>query len=393
MTRSLGLVAGFGLAFVALAAVLYATRAPTALERARDAELLEASAGMPRPLDSAIADASVSPVGSAVVPEAHVAGSGPAGIVDTLETSRDPRAVEAALRAVLTTYSSRSTRKPAPDAALEHALARHFRSEDGAVTRAALAAARIPLMAEAASPELASAIASTIVPEADPARRMLALEALDLIRPDRRGAAVLAAIEQALAAPEPEVVSTALFALAHSGPSLATLSDVNRSELAERVRALLLHPNPGVRGRALSVLAEIADFVPPDVRLAATLRHLPDPHPYVRAEAANLAAQCRNASAIHALMHYVGDLAPASYDLSFVDIEGRPGVAEHRVPGRKRVADAALFTILALSRMQLLSTRLELTLAGSSEPDARVLENTAIARAWYREVAAEIPRR
>lgn len=325
-------------------------------------------------------------------PEAEGVREGPAGIVQTLEESDDPRALEAALRSVLTTYASRSTRKPVPDAALEHAIARQLTAEDGAVARSAFAAARVPLMTEAASPALASAIASTVTPERTPARRTLALEALNLIRPDRRGAPVLAAIKQSLAAPEPEVVSQALFALAQSGPSLAALSDADRAELAERVQQLTLHHNPAVRGRALFALAEVAELGTPQVRLDSAVRHLGDPLPYVRAEAANLAARSRDARAVHALLSYVGDLALARYELAFIDIEGRPAVAEHAVPGRKRVAEAALFAILALSREATVSKHFELTLRGSAESDARVLENAAIVRAWYGDVAAQLPR-
>jgi hypothetical protein len=314
---------------------------------------------------------------------------GPASIVETLETSRDPRAIQAALRAVLSTYSSRSTRKPMPGPELEQALARHVRSDTGAIARAALAAARVPLMSEAPATELVTAIAGAAAPEVAPARRTLALRALDLIRPDRRTAPVLAALEQALSASQPEVVSQALFALANSGPSL---SPEHRVRLGERVLELAGHPNPGVRGRALFVLAEIADLVTPEPRLAAALRSLGDREPYVRAEAAALAGRCGAPQAIHALMPHIADLAAANYDLAFTDIEGRSSIAEHRVPGRPSVAEAALFSILALSRAVPVARQLALTLGGGVQPQARVLENVANVRRWYGEVAAQIPR-
>jgi hypothetical protein len=316
----------------------------------------------------------------------------PASIVETLETSRDARAIQAALSAVLTTYSSRSTRKPAPGAELEHALSRHVRSDAGPIARAALAAARVPLMTEAPGAELVNAIVDAAAPTEAPARRTLALEALNLIRPDRRGAVVLNAIEQALSASQPEVVSQALFGLANSGPALAALSETHRDELARRVSELASHPNPGVRGRALFVFAEIGDLTAADARLAMALQALHDREPYVRAEAANLAGRCKVPRAIHALMAHVGDLAAARYDLTFLDIEGRSSTAEHRVPGRPRVAEAALFSILALSRELPVSRQLDLPLGGGVQPEARVLENAAVVRRWYGEVVAQIPR-
>jgi hypothetical protein len=187
------------------------------------------------------------------------------------------------------------------------------------------------------------------------------------------------------------VVSQALFALANSGPSLATLAQARRAQVAQRVVDLASHPNAGVRGRALFVLAEVAELVAAEARLAVALRQLRDGDPYVRAEAANLAGRCRAPRAIHALMAHIADLAAARYDLSFVDIEGRPSVAEHRVPGRPRVAEAALFAILALSREVQVAKPVELTLGGGIQPQARVLENVASVRRWYGEVVAQIP--
>lgn len=388
MSRRLGiaLVVALALAVTAVIAFMFPrvpkvapTRQVPPVDSARSTQL----SGLNAPLPPALPNAAPEPDGVA---------DGPAGIVETLENSADPRAIEAALRSVLTTYASRSTRKPLPDAALERAIQRHLTAEDGAVVRAALAATRVPLMTEGASPELASAIASTVTPEQTPARRTLALEALNLLRPDRRGAPVLAAIRQSLAAPEPEVVSQALFALSQSGPSLAALSEAERAELAQRVQQLTLHHNPAVRGRALFALSELPDLVTPALRLEAAVKHLGDPLPYVRAEAANLAGRCRDPRAIHALVTHVSDLALARYELAFVDIDGRPVVAEHAVPGRKRVAEAALFAILGLSREAPVSKSLELTLRGSAETDARVLEDAALVRAWYRDVAAQLPR-
>jgi hypothetical protein len=377
------------LALAAVAIVVFATRGTRPEEPERRTE----RSGAPERRARSVVSPSpaVQPVSPGVVPSDEGKPAGPAGIVETLSTSRDPRALEAALRAVLSTYSSRSTRKPAPDAALEAALVRHLRSEDGAVARAAFSAARVPLMTETPSAEVATAVAGTIAPEQPAARRVLALDALNLIRPDRRAPPVLAALQRALTASEPEVISRALLALAGSGPSLATLSEASRAELAERVLELARHSNGAVRGRALLVLAELAELVAAEARLGAALAYLDDPEPYVRAEAASLVGKIGAPRAIHALMARVDDLAAARFDLTYVDVEGARSVAEHRVPGRERVAEAALFSILALSRLLAGAARLELTL-GATEREAGVRENAAIARAWYRQSAAQIPR-
>jgi hypothetical protein len=391
VTRTFGVVAGATLVAAAIATLIFGLRDATSQLPARGDQAQPAPAPEPRTASSVRLSSSAA-VQRDATPSVNLESVTPAGIVETLETSRDTRAIQAALSAVLTTYSSRSTRKPLPGAELEHALLRHVRSDSGVITRAALAAARVPLMTEAPGAELVSAIAEAAGPTQAPARRTLALETLNLIRPDRRGAEVLSVMEQALSAPQPEVVSQALFGLASSGPSLVTLSQANRAELAKRVSELVGHANPGIRGRALFVLAQIGDLVAADVRLATALQTLHDREPYVRAEAANLAGRCRAPRAIHALMAHVGDLAAARYDLRFLDIEGRSSTAEHHLPGRPRVAEAALFSILALSRELPVPRQLELTLGGGVQAEARVLENAAGVRSWYAEVGARIPR-
>jgi hypothetical protein len=377
------------LVLATIATLMFVLRG-AAREPARQPRAEQALKRAPRRVSS-VRPPSAASVTQALVRAPPAAPVRPESIVETLETSHDPQAIQAALSAVLTTYASRSTRKPVPGAELERALVRHVRSGSGGIARAAFAAARVPLMTDAPGAELVDAIVGAAAAGQAPARRTLALEALNLMRPNRRGAPVLAAMEQALSAAEPEVVSQALFALANSGRSLATLSQATRLQLAQRVLELGGHPNPGVRGRALFVLAEVGDLVAGEARLAMALRQLRDAEPYVRAEAANLAGRCRAPRAIHALMAHIADLAAARYDLSFVDIEGRASVAEHRVPGRPRVAESALFAILALSRELEVGKALELPLGGGVQPEARVLENVASVRRWYAEQVAQIP--
>ena len=315
-------------------------------------------------------------------------------LIETLETSQDASAIEAALRAVLTTYSSRSTLKASPDAKLDRALIKHLGSDSPVLFQTALEAARIPLMTDdGPSPELTRAISEFAQPGSPPARRKLALEALNLIRPSRRTEAVLQVFEQALAAREPEVVSEALWAFAESGAARGALSEERRARLAQRILELTRHENPGVRGRALRVFADVPGLIPNDARFQAGVRALDDRHGYVRGEAAHLLSRCQEPRAIHGLMSYVGDLNPAAYELPYGELDGQRAVVPHDVSGRKRVAEAALFAILSLSKRLTLSTPFPLlTLGGRSEPDAKVLENTALVRAWYRAAAREIPR-
>jgi hypothetical protein len=314
-------------------------------------------------------------------------------IVYLAETSDDPHVISAALREVLTTYSSRSKLKPAPDAALERVLLKHVRSGDPTVAAAALVAARVPLMTERPSEALVNAIVESTTPDSGSSRRYAAFEALDLLRPDRRTPAVLDAFEQALSSPEPYLVSRALLAFSQSGPALLLLPEADRARLGTRVLALGTHPDPGVRGRALAVLSELDWLVPARVRLATALERLGDAHPYVRAEAAELARRCREPLSIHALIQLVSDLAPARYELAgFSLLDGGAGSSVHLLPGRPTVAEAALLAVLSLSQEAPGVTPLTLTLSGRQAPTSLVLQNAELARAWYQNEASRLPR-
>jgi hypothetical protein len=314
-------------------------------------------------------------------------------ITQIADTSEDPHVIAAALREVLTTYSSRSSQKPLPDAELERVLLKHVRSRDSLVYGAALSASRMPLMMANPSQELARAIADEAAPGSPTERRQAALEALMLLRPDWRGAPVLAAFEQALSAREPWLLSLALLALSQSAPSLTALPDADRLRIARSVLELGAHTDPGVRGRSLLVLAEVEGLVSPAERFSAGELHLADPHGYVRAQAADLLARCREPMGIHALVPLVGDLSAARYVLAgFSLIDGSAGELLHEVPGRARVAEAALLALLSLSQGLAGVSPLVLTLTGSAQSEALVLQNADIARAWYRSEADHVPR-
>ncbi|MFZ5889872.1 MAG: hypothetical protein ACOY0T_02300 [Myxococcota bacterium] len=325
-------------------------------------------------------------------PNPAPAGSGAATVTYLADTSEDPQVIEAALREVLNVYSSRSSRKLAPDAELDRVIIKRLHAPQPSVVAAAVAAARIPLMTAKPSDAVANAVVDMASTEGSSARRQAALEALNLIRPDRRSPSVLSAFEQALSANEPQLLSVALFAIAQSGASLATLPQVNRANLARRVLELKDHADPGVRGRALGVLADVEWLVPSDARYASGERALGDAHAYVRGMAADLLFRCAEPMGIHALVRLSADLEPARYELrDFTELDGRPGVLQHSVLGRPRVAEAALLAMLALSENLADVERLNLSLTNQNT-DELVLQNAELARNWYRANAARIPR-
>ncbi len=303
------------------------------------------------------------------------------------QTSDDPRAIVATLEALGSTYAARSTRKPAPDAELERVLVKHLGSEHDAVVRAALTTARVSLLTEPPQAGVVAAIVELMGKDKATSRRAAGLEALNFLRPDRRSGDVLSAFQTALDAEQPELVSLGLLALSQSGPSMAGAPDATRTALGERVIALLGHGNPGVRGRALLVLAELPALVTEEKRFAAGKHALLDRDPYVSAQAADLLARTRKAAAIHGLIELVRDPRAARYEL-----RGSSGLLLHEVPGRRRVAEAALFAIQSLGETVSGAERLRLTLRDRYTDDPLVLENAEAAKAWYRSLAGRIPR-
>lgn len=312
-------------------------------------------------------------------------------------TSDEPVVVEAALEAIQSSYSSRSSLKEAPDADLDRVLVKHLRSADPAIASSAFRAARIPLMSDAPGAELVGALLEMAREGEAPPRRQAALEALDLLRPTGRSAEVLAAFEAALSAAEAHIVSTALFALAQSGPSFAAHPERRADALGPKVTALTAHPDPGVRGRALSLLAELDWLSSAGARFEKARALLKDGHPHVRAQAAAVLGRLGEVAAVHSLIEAVSDLAPAHYDLSgWRTLDGRPGNIAHVLPGRRRVADAALHALGVLSARSgdepAAFEPLRVAVGGPGADDSAVRKNAELARAWYERERAHIPR-
>ena len=318
-------------------------------------------------------------------------------------TSEEPHVVRASLDAIQKAYSSRSSLKEAPDADLSRVLAKHLRSSQPTLALAAFEATRIPLMTDRPRPELCATLVEMTKPAEPAARRYAALEALDLIRPNQRSAEVLAAFEAALSATEPQLVSAALYALAQSGPSFDGVG--HSKTLGPTAVALTTHADGGVRGRALALLTELRGLAEPALIGLKARQMLGDGQPFVRAQAAATLEQLREPAAIHALMAVVDDLALARHVIEgWQTLDGSPGQLTHVLPGRRRVAESALFAIRSLSTPEAASSAgpadapelppwrsLVVTLGGPAQTDELVRENAALAKAWYRTASTLLP--
>jgi hypothetical protein len=307
-------------------------------------------------------------------------------------TSSDAVVLEASLDAIQHAYSSRSDNKARPDADLEKVLLQQTQSPSPQVASLAFQALRIPVMTENPRPELVAALCEVFKSSAQAPRRLAALDTLNLLRPDRRSAAVLATFGAALQAPEPYLVSTGLLGLVDSRAALGLASAEFKSELGRKVIELTGHADPGVRGRALHLLAQVEGLVPEAEVAAKGEQLVGDANGYVRGEAAEATGRARQARYIARLVSLTRDMAPTQYELTgWQRLDGSPGTLMHATPGRRRVAEAALFALRELSRgLGSELPRLELVVDGPTLSDEDVLRSAARAEAWAREVESKL---
>lgn len=308
-------------------------------------------------------------------------------------TSDNPLVVHAALAAIGSAYSSRSETKAAPDDDLQRVLVRHMSSPDPKSAELAFAAARIPLMTEAPPPELIAALASLINSDLELVRRYRALETLNLLRPSLRNETARAAFSKSLERSEPAVVSLALFALSESKEPLSEARDTELLELGQRVKPLLSHENPGVRGRALQLLTEIPSLMERSELESRAITALSDPHPYVRGQALDTLAASTNPNLVRSFLPLTRDMAEARYDIEAgTNLKGEPLLLPHDIPGRRRVAEAALFALRSVRAKAVQNGTLpeepELVLAlGAEMPSEAALKTAAdAAAAWAEKV-------
>jgi hypothetical protein len=303
-------------------------------------------------------------------------------------TSEESHVIEAALEAIELAYSPRSPRKEAPDADLDRVLLKHLHSDNPSIAVRALSAARLPLMMDRPSHDVTRALVEMAQAGNAPARRHAALEVLSSIRPHRRGSVVLEAFQEVLAAPEPHLVSLALFALEHSRRSFDADETLRSPTLGAHALELTGHADPGVRGRALSLLTELEWTLEPPAKFERALALLDDEHPYVRGVAADVLGRMGHAAALHHLVRCTDDLLPARYNLEgWTELGGKPGRLAHGLPGRVCVAEVVHDAMLSLGE-----GKLELAL-GPRQTEESVKENARLARAWYELAKGEIPRK
>jgi hypothetical protein len=309
-------------------------------------------------------------------------------------TSTEPLVLAASLDAISHAYSSRSDAKALPTPDLEKILLKEAQSPTPEVANLAFQALRIPIMTESPRPELIVSLCELFGIFNQAPHKLAALEALNLLRPDQRPDRVLTTFRATLVAPEHYLVSTGLLAFGESLASLGAAPAEFKNLLGQTALALTGHADPGVRGRALHLLAHVEGLAPAGEVMAKSEELLADLNGYVRAEAAEALGRFAEVASIRKLVPLTRDLTSTQYELTgFLRLDGTSGSLVHMTLGRPRVAVVALFalrdwSVRAAERLGL--PRLQLSMNGSVLSEEDVLANAERAETWARDIDAKL---
>lgn len=196
----------------------------------------------------------------------------------------------------------------------------------------------------------------------------------------------------AVDAPEPWLVSMALWRLESLVPREASFGAAVRATALERTR----HADPGVRGRAMGLLATLTRRMnegEPE-RVAATARAIElmaDENPYVKAEGMSASSDLQNVAAIHTMIPLLADATPNTYNISgWTTLAGTSGRVHHDGSAWSQVRDSALYAIKNLSRHHNRETMFEYDINGRTKDDDLAAAATA-ANTWYEANRASLP--
>lgn len=312
-------------------------------------------------------------------------------LLSLAETSSDPSVVTAALRGLLTTwthsprYAERMALVTPEYAAI---VLRRMGSEHPGVQAAAIKASIKCLLGDSPHADVAARLSELATGHPSAAGRHEALEALWHSSVIVQTPSHIAPFVAALDAPEPWLVSGALFRLGAFGAGWP-----EQGPLRARLSELLAHADPGVRGRAAIALSTIVGPVDAgrDAAGEAILPLLRDPHAYPRSAAATALAWLDYRPAIHELVPLLEDGAANVYDLrGFTLLDGTPGLCHHDGSPWSRVDDAALRALQSFSSR--IGTRFAFDVQ-HERLDTDLAAAGGVARAWYESVRAELPQR
>lgn len=297
-------------------------------------------------------------------------------------THDDPKVVAAALMGMERTWSrtakGKSKRAKVDEDYRKVVLAR-LKDADGAVRAGALRATRL-LLGEKPDAEVLARIIEMIAKDSPAGREAAMAAAFNIqdfqLAQKRAGDVkdrVVAAIAPALEASEPWLVAAALHHLARTAfPEMP-----QRDGLMAKARALLAHADPGVRGQAMLLAARIAKKAEHEELGSELAKGLTDPHPHVRATAAEATGTVQYQPAVPAMVKLLDDGEKNAYVLTgYTALDGEKGKLPLGVVGN-RVDESALEGLALMTKG--LPKRFEY--GGLSGKDSAKKRTDAIAKA------------
>ncbi len=273
-------------------------------------------------------------------------------------------------------------------------VAAHLNSDNDQVLSNAIRASRSVLRDEEVGYD---AVLPRLLEMATGPRPEVAYEVVEILTAVHDGAEneeVIAAYVEVLNDSEPHIMSRALFRLRH----ISRVEDA-ADELWDPVLAATEHDDPGVRGRAIELLARLPgwgfsiDEERAQVVGERAVEMFEDENPFVRSRAAGATASVDYVEAVPHLLELIDDHQRNTYDLEgWTQLDGRSGRLHHDGSAWSRVSDAAL---RALSQMRFddRDMRFEYdspSFGSDEEMEEQLSEQADRARAWFEENQAGI---
>ena len=292
--------------------------------------------------------------------------------------SQDNKAVVAALKAVVQTYSSREGSEKRNFAGDDYKamIAKNLKSDDPAVRHWAIKASSNAL-GENPAPEVLDQLVAFMTDEtAVEGQRVDAIDELNGMKDYTKNEKVADALYQALSDKHPAVISEALFRLSNKSYAIT-----DKEKFLNKAIELTEHSDPGVRGRATDLVGKLGrgseDKVKPVLK-----KGLKDSHPYVRSEAVSGLAFLKITDAIPDMMPLLDDSEKNTYNLSFKNLLGQNDSVHHDGSAWSRVDDAVLRGLQSMTFM----TKDKKFEYGKIEPktkDADIAREVGRAKQWY----------
>lgn len=302
--------------------------------------------------------------------------NGPAFVHIAL-TSEDPKAVSGALQAIKNVYSADKAYKKTlkADESVDQAIIKGLKSDDPEVLHFALRSAGKAL-GEEPNEEVKTILIDYVNNHDHVAARHEALDALTSL--DRY-------------AEKPEIVDVFLKAMKDDAPvaSLALfrskyslVSGDKGDEVKATLQELLKHEDPGVRGRAIDLIAQFSRDGDALI-LEKAEPMLKDKNPFVRASALDALSRVKDPKAVHLIMTLVDDTEKNTYDIRYENLLGKQDTVHHDGSAWSRVNDAALYALKSATYRLPEEERFIYDKIDYKKVDEDIAAQAKKAKAWY----------